>query len=213
MMAGFNNTQASIIAYTGNATFGGVGGNLNIGREFAVTGSGITILELGVFDYGGNGLINSHLISIFKINSGAGGANANVSLLPGGTVTVLGGMNGPLIDSFRFASLATVIYLAPGNYSIIAYGLNSNGGDPYGDHGGLPSGGNVTNIPFDPFQFTSATSPAYPIGGDSNNHTSVSFLYNLGNTISTSVPEPETFVLFSLGFGGLFRTKFQKAKN
>ncbi|TRU86387.1 MAG: hypothetical protein EWV54_14445 [Microcystis novacekii Mn_MB_F_20050700_S1D] len=185
--------QAAILSYGGvGATQGIVAGTLNIGRQFTVTGSGITVIDLGVFDLNGNGLVASHDVTLFKINSGAGAAGANVSALTGGSVNIASGTGTSLASSFRFQSLANPIYLAPGNYSVIAYGLNKLG-DPYGQGGQLPAGGNVSNIGFTPFQFVTASSPAYPNSGDSNTAlSSASFRYNLGNTTTTPVPEPGT---------------------
>ena len=46
-----------MIAYTGtSAAAGAAGGNLNIGRQFSVTGTGVTVRDLAVWDDGGNGL-------------------------------------------------------------------------------------------------------------------------------------------------------------
>ncbi|MCZ8160784.1 MAG: hypothetical protein O9275_08555, partial [Microcystis sp. LE19-196.1B] len=45
------NAQAAILSYGGaGATQGFNPGTLNIGRQFTVTGSGITVIDLGVFD-------------------------------------------------------------------------------------------------------------------------------------------------------------------
>lgn len=193
--------HAIIVAYTGaGANAGGGAGNLNIGRQFSVTGSGITIFDLGVWDSGGNGLVNPHTVSLFTINSGAGAANANTALFGSATVNVPAGTAAPLDSGFRFAPLATPTFLAPGNYSVVAFGTNVTGGDPYGDGGGFPTGGNVSDIRFDPYQFTSATPPPYPNGGDTGNHSSASFRYELGNV---TVPEPSIAVLALFGAAAL----------
>src|SRR3954454_739685 len=66
-------THAAVIGYTGTgATAGTNSGNLNIGRQFSVTGTGITLRDLGVWDSGGDGLVNSHAVQLFTITSGAG---------------------------------------------------------------------------------------------------------------------------------------------
>src|SRR4051794_21043619 len=79
--------DAAVIAYTGTgANAGAAGGNLNIGRQFSVTGTGITVQDLGVWDGGGNGLVNSHTLTLFQINSGAGAANASVTPIAGVSV-------------------------------------------------------------------------------------------------------------------------------
>ena len=202
------NAQAAILSYGGaGATQGFNPGTLNIGRQFTVTGSGITVIDLGVFDLDGDGLVESHDVTLFKINSGAGAANANVSAITGGSVNIASGTGASLESSFRFKSLTNAIYLAPGDYSVIAYGLDKSG-DAYGEGGQLPAGGNVSNIGFTPFEFVTASSPAYPNAGDANTALSgASFRYNLGNTTSTSVPEPSSILsLLALGTLGAAST-------
>ena len=211
--------QASILSYGGVGATPGLfpfgNGPVNIGRQFTVTGSGITVIDLGVFDLGGNGLVDSHDVTLFKINSGAGAANANVSAITGGSVNIASGTGASLESSFRFKALTNAIYLAPGDYSVIAYGLKKLGfGDPYGEGGQLPAGGNVSNIGFTPFQYVTASSPAYPSAGDTNTAlSSASFRYNLGNTTSTSVPEPSSILsLLALGTLGAASTLKRKLK-
>src|SRR3954470_3625748 len=88
--------DAAVIGYTGTgATAGTNSGNLNIGRQFSVTGTGITLRDLGVWDSGGDGLVNSHAVQLFTITSGAGAANATVSPVAGGGVTVPSGTAAP----------------------------------------------------------------------------------------------------------------------
>jgi hypothetical protein len=193
----------SIIAYTDtNATAGTAPNNLNIGHQFSVTGTGITITDLGVWDNDDDGLITGHAVTLFQINSGAGAANADVTAITGGSVFVPSGTSATLVDGFRFTDLAAPLFLAPGDYSVIAYGLNSSGLDPYGDNGGLPVGPNVTDINFDPFEFAPDSSPAYPTGGAAVDFSSASFLY--------TVPEPSTFALLGLGLLSAFTFRRRK---
>jgi hypothetical protein len=192
------------ISYTDAGAHAGMStGNLNIGKQFTVSGPGITILDLGAYDYGGNGLIDSHVLTLFTINSGAGAAGASATSVTGGSLTIPAGTGTTLEDGFRFEALTTPVYLAPGNYSLIVYGFDYPGGDTYGDissTAGEPTGPDVTDIAFDPFSFTSATSPSYPTSGDTNNHYSVSFLYDVG---ALAVPEPPSFALLGLAAAGL----------
>lgn len=155
-LAAAGTAQAAILSYGGVGTTEGiVPGTLNIGRQFTVTGLGITVIDLGVFDLNGDGLVASHDVTLFKINSGAGAANANVSAITGGSINIASGTGASLESSFRFQSLVNPIYLAPGDYSVIAYGLDKSR-DPYGEGGQLPTGGNVSDTSFTPFQFTTS---------------------------------------------------------
>jgi len=186
---------APIVAYNGTgATAGRLAGVLNIGRQFNVSGSGITVHDLGVWDNAGDGLANSHTVTLF-INTSGMGTTTTASPITGGSTLVPSGTTASLNSGFRFSSLASPLFLAAGNYSVVLYGMNVSGGDAFGNGGGFPSGGNVTDIRYDPFQFTTNTSPAYPGPGDANNHSSASFDYDLGNT----TPEPGSLALIGLG--------------
>jgi hypothetical protein len=197
--------EAGLIAAYDNtgATYGVASGQLNIGREFQVTGNGISVFDLGVYNFNSAGLQSSHTVTLFSLDHLGSGATATP--ISGGSVTVPGGTGGTLIGGFRYAALDAPIYLPAGDYAVIAYALNAThpatGTDPYGDHGGLPSAGNnVTPFQFDPYQFVNASSPAYPTAGDTNNHSSASFLFQVG---PLSVPEPSSLALLALGGGAL----------
>src|SRR3954470_15873611 len=100
--------DAAVIGYTGTgATAGTNSGNLNIGRQFAVTGTGITVRDLGVWDSGGDGLVNAHTVTLFAINSGAGAANATATPVTNGSATVPAATAAPLDTGIRFTSLTT----------------------------------------------------------------------------------------------------------
>ena len=178
-------SAATYISYTGGAATRGAAannGNLNIGREFTVIGSGIDVLDLGIWDYQNNGLASAHAVTLFSLNTLGSGATATA--ITGGSVTVPAGTSATLDGGFRFQPLAAPIHLAAGNYAAVAYGMNSN--DPYGDGGNNPSGvPDVANGGYDPYQFTANVSPAFPSGGDGNNHSSVSFHFT-----SADLPPP-----------------------
>jgi lysophospholipase L1-like esterase len=168
-------SAASYISYTGGAATRGEAannGNLNIGREFTVTGTGIDIQDLGFWDYQNNGLASAHTVTLFSLNKLGTGATATP--ISGGSVIVPAGISATLDNGFRFKPFANPLHLAPGNYAAVAYGMNSN--DPYGDGGNIPAGvPGVIHGGFDSFQFTTNVSPAFPTGGDGNNHSCVSF--------------------------------------
>jgi hypothetical protein len=97
-----------------------------------------------------------------------------------------------LENRFAFGALSAPLKLAAGDYAIVAYGLDV-GGDYYANGGGTPTGV-VTDETFDPFAFVNSASPAFPAGGDINDHSSASFIY---------APEPGAWALMMLGFGAL----------
>ena len=132
------------------------GGLLNIGRAMTVSGSGIEVFQLGVFDYQGEPLAAAHTVTLFDSTQ-----------TPVASVTVPAGTAAPLINAFRFAPLGTPVFLPAGNYSILAYQMTAS--DPYGNGNapGFNGGGNVSpgNGIYD---FTADGSPDYPNGGDVN---------------------------------------------
>ena len=65
--------SAQVVGYFADpylAIYGGASGangnNLNIGNTFNVTGAGITVYSLGAFDYQGDGLASSHIVTLFS---------------------------------------------------------------------------------------------------------------------------------------------------
>jgi autotransporter-associated beta strand protein len=165
--------SAQIIGYFADpyiTIYGGASGNppaLNIGNTFNVTGSGITVYQLGAFDWQGDGLATSHIVTLFSNQTAVA------------SVTVPAGTAAPLNDGFRFAPLGTPVFLTAGQYAVFAYQMSSN--DPYGDYNNsIPSdfntGASVTRgggI----FDFVTSTN-AYPTqSGGSYNFISASFTY------------------------------------
>jgi hypothetical protein len=149
--------------------FGGAGNNggLNIGHTFTVTGSGIQVFSLGVYDYQGNGLNGSHVVTLF---SDSGATHTPVS---GGSITVPAGTGTTLKDGFRFAPLPSPVTLPAGNYSVIVYQMNGGANsDGYAEanNTGFIGDGKVSSSGFTTFDFSGATSPTYPgassTGGD-----------------------------------------------
>ena len=151
--------NAQTVAFTNNpvaTTYGGASDNgpgLNIGVTFTVTGAGIEVFQLGAFDWQGDGLNDSHTVTLFQ----------NETALA--SVTVPAGTSAPLLGGFRFASLASPIYLPAGTYAVVSYQMNgaNAGNDPYGENNasGFNGGGNVS--PADGiYQFTTTGSPLYP---------------------------------------------------
>ncbi len=204
--AGSTAAMASSIAYTNTgANPSGNTSSLNIGREFVVSGTGITISDLGVYDATAPNLANPHDVTLFSISNL--GVPTTTSALA--TVNIPAGSPpaGSSLDSGFYFKPITPIFLPAGNYAVIAYGLDTglNGsGDPYADGGGTLASANANDAGFDPYEFTVAASPAFPGGGDGNNHSSASFHFDLGNT----TPEPASLSILVFGaFGILARRR------
>ena len=162
-----------------NDTYGTSGDNtgLNIGHEFTVMTNAIQIFNLGVFDFGGDGLNAAHTVTLFTNSAGT------YVPLAGGSTTVPAGANAPLAGGFRFAPLPAALTLPVGNYAVIAYQMNgyngSNSSDPYGEANATSFNGDgyVADTGFSPYQFTTAASPNYPNSGANVNLASASFDY------------------------------------
>ncbi|MGA2246924.1 MAG: autotransporter-associated beta strand repeat-containing protein [Verrucomicrobiota bacterium] len=166
--------SAQVVGYFSDpldTTYGGASGAngnaLNIGNTFNVTGSGITVYQLGAFNWLGDGLASAHTVTLFSNQV----ALASVTV-PAGTAALLN-------DGFRFAPLAAPIFLPAGQYAVVSYQMNAS--DPYGDYNnGIPSdfntGASVTSGD-GIFQFTT-NGTAYPnTDAGSYNFISASFTY------------------------------------
>lgn len=160
----YTDMTGTTIGYTADPTqtqTGQAAGNglLNIGHNFNVTGAGIQVFRLGVFDGGADGLAESHTVTLF-VNDTVSSTQTELA-----SVTVPAGTSAPLGNGFRWVSLDTPLTLTEGSYSVIAYGMDIN--DPYGENNvtGFNPAANVVDSGFSPYEFTDSPSPAFPGGG------------------------------------------------
>lgn len=168
------NAQTPTVGYTAdpNGTVGAAGNNggLDIGHTFTVTGSGIKVYSLGVFDYQANGLNASHVVALFN----------GTTPVTGGSVTVPLGTVAPLQDGFRFWPLAAPVTLPAGTYTVVVYQMNgqNNNSDPYGQGAtGFIGDGKVSDTGT-VYDFESATYPtAVTQNASTENLASCSFTY------------------------------------
>jgi hypothetical protein len=168
---------------------------------------------LGYYDQGGDGLANSHLVTLWDNSTQTAIASATV---PAGTAA-------PLIDGYRWVSLASTVQLNYGSYYVI--GAQADGVDTWGDliANTSPDDGNsgqvswsaqyvqlgsgwefsragrydsAGNYPSEPPNQTSASDSIYPVA-------------NLG--FNLDIPEPTSFWILGLGAGlcGMVR-KFKR---
>ncbi len=173
-------------------------GNLNIGPVITVSGLGVTVSQLGVFDYNDDGLAASHTVTLFSNAGGVNTALGSVTVPAGGAATASG---------YQYVALTAPLVLLPGSYSVIAYNLDGAGGggagniDPYGEAAQSFNGGTNLTTSGVTFAFTTAASPSYPGGGTSPaNLSSASFIYT--NNVAAA-PEPSQFAGLGLGVLGL----------
>jgi hypothetical protein len=82
--------------------------NVTLGWNFTLT-SPLTLLDLGYFDYGGDGLADPHPVGIWDSD----GDLLASAVVPAGTA-------GTLVDGFRFETVAPLV-LVPGDYTIGGY--------------------------------------------------------------------------------------------
>jgi lysophospholipase L1-like esterase len=149
-------------------------GTRNAGHQFSVKGDPVVVRDLGMYDSGADGLKAAHTVTLFSVDKI--GAGAKGTPVAGGSVTVPAGTAGMLEGGFRYAALPAPVTLQPGNYAVVVYGLNQD--DLPGDGGGVPlPATGVADAQFDPFEFVSAASPAYPGGGDGNLHANASLRF------------------------------------
>lgn len=143
-----------------------------------------TVVSLGMWDEGNDGLRNSHLVQLWS-DSG--------SLLTGATVdntgTVVASSSGN--GSWRFASI-TPFALAPGTYRI-AVGYGSSGDDEVRFGTTVVTSIGVSYIE-QAFSSGGAGTGAFP----SNTNSNVLFAANL--MVESAVPEPATVLLSLAGF-------------
>jgi hypothetical protein len=164
---------------------------------------------LGYADPKGNGLVDSHLVTLWDNSTQGIIASATV---PAGTAA-------PLIDGYRWVQLPSTIQLNYGSYYVIA--AQTDGVDNWGDiiSNPAPDNGSSGQINWDSqyvqlgsgWEFTRAgrydSAGNYP--GEPSNQSGSDAIYpaaNLGYNL-TVVPEPASFWLLCLGTGlcGLLR--------
>ncbi len=159
---------------------------------------------LGYYDANGDGLANSHLVTLWDNNTQSIIASATV---PAGTAA-------PLVNGYRWVQLPSTIQLNYGSYYVI--GAQTDGVDQWGDFisNNAPDNGNNGQITWNSqyvqlgsgWEFTRAgrydSAGNYP--AEPPNQSGSDGIYPVANLgYNLVVPEPSTATLTVLGLGGV----------
>jgi hypothetical protein len=160
---------------------------------------------LGYYDQNGDGLANSHLVTLWD--------NSTQGILASATVPA--GTAAPLINGYRWVQLPSTITLSYGSYYVI--GAQTDGVDLWGDFisNNAPDNGDNGQITWNSqyvqlgagWEFSRAgrydSAANYP--AEPPNQAGSDGIYPVANLgYNLVVPEPATASLFVLGFGALF---------
>ena len=183
-----------------------LGSFTSIGFRFQTGANAITVDQLGVWDFGLNGLLTTHDVGIYT----DGG-----TLLTSGTVG--SGLTGSLVGQFRYVDIADIV-LNPNTFYVISAQMGANGDFfAYGETAGVVDtlAGFTTNlgITVDPlnggrFAFTPGDTLSFPNvnGNPFTAFLGPNFLGDEGvpPPPNNNVPEPGTIALLAAsGFSGM----------
>jgi hypothetical protein len=175
------NAGTPALTYTGgDAQLGN--GPFTLGWEFT-TSQAFRVDALGAYDSGLDGLVESHDVGLWD----------NLGNLLAST-TIASGTGATLVDNFRYNSIASVL-IGPGTYFVGALWLD--GGDP----NVFPGQGATTTV-----AGLTYVQNGYATGGSLADPTQTSgeaASYFGANLQVGNVPEPMTWALMLVGFGGM----------
>jgi hypothetical protein len=186
-------SPALAVAQTPGITFGATpttftpGLTATRGWEFTVS-QAIDVVSLGLYDAGGDGLVNSHQIGLWSSSSTLLASTTIAS----GTSATLG------FDSFRYVTLANSLRLDPGTFRIGAFYVDGDGDQIAQNAAPVGAAGFVTFVDsrLSGPSFGDPTTPSAVVGGAFGPN----FQFRAATTV---VPEPSSVVLLLTGAGVL----------
>lgn len=195
----------------GNQAFGG-----SLGMDFQVT-SPVRILSLGVFDDGSNGIASGAVITAQLWRRNDNGTPALYSDDTGSallaTQTFTNASGGTLEGGSRFKALAVPLELAPGAYTMSAYGYSAN--ERNGNSSAAAPSWTTNGGPAGALHFTGTSRyagtpgafPNVPDGGPVNRYAAGTFQYLDGSDplVTTDV----SALIKSLSAGAYLRLTFE----
>ncbi|MBC7784951.1 MAG: PEP-CTERM sorting domain-containing protein [Burkholderiales bacterium] len=188
------NSQAAVALTFTTQGFQFPNGSFNYGWTFSLAQSE-NVGGLGVWDFGGNGLTDSHPVGIWN----SGGSLVATTTVPSGTSAdfVASGSGG---SGFRFADLSSSVALAAGSYTVAAY--FPTGSDQVA--GGVTAGNltSMSGLTYGQSRQGAAGGLALPgtrVVGDE-----IAFF---GGNFRTVVPEPTSLGLLGAGAAILLRRR------
>ena len=186
--------DSCVLDFTDASAFRPFTADSTVGWKFTVApGSTITIGGLGVFDFGSNGLMESHQIGLWN--------NDGSSLLASATIKADGSNSTPVASNssagqWLFTPITSSVDLTPGAYVVGAFYM-ANSKDSFMT---TSSPTTIQGVTFNEARASFTSDLQFP--GFFNTEGPAGFFGpNLSTAAAPPVPEPETYAMLTAGLG------------